>query len=358
MINAITCGTITVFEPLTMSPRKTTIRFSTTATNFYFDASFKDLKNIVDQKQAILVTEENVFAHHEKKFKGWRTIVIKAGEAFKNQDTINYLVERLIAMEADRKTTLVGIGGGVVTNMTGFVASIYMRGIPFGFIPTTILAMVDASIGGKNGIDVGLFKNMVGIIRQPSFLLYDVDFLKSLPEHEWINGFAEIIKHASIKDASMFRQLKSHDLVWYQKKKKELQTLIQRNAKLKAKVVQQDEFEKGDRKLLNFGHTLGHALENLYELSHGQAISVGMVYASHLSKQITGFKNALPVIELLEQYGLPTHLSFETDQVFKVLKMDKKREQQTMNFILLERVGKAVVKPIPLDLLQSILQEA
>lgn len=341
-----------------MAPRKTTIHFSAAATNFYFDASFKDLKNIVDQKQTIIVTDENVFNLHEKKFKGWRTIVIKAGEAYKNQETINYIIEQLIANEADRKSTLVGIGGGVVTDMTGYVASIYMRGISFGFIPTTILAMVDASIGGKNGIDVGLYKNMVGVIRQPSFLLYDVDFLKSLPDHEWINGFAEIIKHACIKDASMFRELKLHDIAYYQKKKKDLQALIQRNAKLKAKVVQQDEFEKGDRKLLNFGHTLGHALENMYELSHGQAISVGMVYASHMSQQITGLKTALPVIEMLEQYGLPTHLAFDADKVFGVLRMDKKRERDTMNFILLEKVGKAVVKPIQLDLLQTILQKA
>jgi 3-dehydroquinate synthase len=148
------------------------------------------------------------------------------------------------------------------------------------------------------------------------------------------------------------------DIVFYQKKKKDLQALIKRNALLKAKVVQLDEFEKGDRKLLNFGHTLGHALENMYELSHGQAIAIGMVYASHLSQQITGLKTALPVIEMLEQYGLPTHLAFEAEKVFGVLKMDKKRERDTMNFVLLEKVGKAVVKPIPLELLQSILLKA
>lgn len=341
-----------------MTSRKTTIQFSTAATSFYFDVSFKELKNIVDQKQAILITDENIFSLHEKKFKGWRFIVVKPGEAYKNYETIQHIIEQLIAHQADRKTTLVGIGGGVVTDMTGFVASIYMRGLSFGFIPTTILAMVDASIGGKNGIDVGLYKNMVGIIRQPSFLLYDVDFLKTLPDHEWINGFAEIIKHACIKDLPMFKQLQLHDIKFYQKKKSELQALIQRNAKLKAKVVQQDEFEKADRKLLNFGHTLGHALENMYELSHGQAIAIGMVYASHLSQHITGLKNALPVIDMLEQYGLPTHLSFDFDKVFEVLKMDKKRERDTMNFVLLEKVGKAVVKPIQLDLLQTILQEA
>jgi 3-dehydroquinate synthase len=341
-----------------MIPKKTAIQFSTASTNFYFDAAFSDLKTIVDQKQTILLTDQNFFSLHEKKFKGWRTIVIPSGEAHKNQSSIDSIIQQLIAFEADRKTTLVGIGGGVVTDMTGYAASVYMRGISFGFVPTSILAMVDASIGGKNGIDVGLYKNMVGIIRQPSFLLYDVSLLKTLPEQEWINGFAEIIKHACIKDAAMFRQLQQHDVSFYRRKTKELQLLIQRNAKLKAKVVQQDEFEKGDRKLLNYGHTLGHALENLYELSHGQAIAIGMVYAAHLSQQIMAFNKVLPVISLLEQYGLPTHIAFDPTQVFSVLKMDKKREQDTMNFVLLEKVGKAVVKPIQLELLKSILDNA
>lgn len=334
------------------------IKFSQATTAFYFDAAFSDLKTIVDQKQTVLITDAKVYALHEKKFKGWRTIVLNAGEAYKNQDSVNSVIQQLIDFEADRKTTLVGIGGGVVTDITGYAASVYMRGISFGFVPTTILAMVDASIGGKNGIDVGVYKNMVGVIRQPSFLLYDVGLLKSLPDQEWINGFAEIIKHSCIRDAAMFRQLQQHDISWYQRKKKDLQQLIQRNAKLKAKVVQEDEFELGIRKTLNFGHTLGHALENLYDLSHGQAIAIGMVYAAHLSKEIEGFKQVLPVITLLEQYGLPTHIAFEPEKVFNVLKMDKKRERDTMNFVLLDKVGKAMVKPIQLELLKSILYNA
>ena len=210
-----------------MIPKKTTIHFSTASTNFYFDAAFTDLKTIVDQKQTILITDETLFSLHEKKFKGWRTIVIKAGEAYKNQATIDSIIQQLIVFEADRKTTLVGIGGGVVTDMTGYVAAVYMRGLSFGFIPTTILAMVDASIGGKNGIDVGLYKNMVGVIRQPSFLLYDVAFLKTLPDHEWINGFAEIIKHACIKDENLFTWLENNSLDFFQSSTKTIDELIQ-----------------------------------------------------------------------------------------------------------------------------------
>jgi 3-dehydroquinate synthase len=163
-----------------------------------------------------------------------------------------------------------------------------------------------------------------------------------LPETEWQNGFAEIIKHACIKDAAMFKELQSHSLNFYKTKKKEVCALIQRNAKIKLKVVQADEFEQ-NRKLLNFGHTLGHALENQYELSHGQAISIGMTYAAEISQELLGFKQTNNVVELLEQYGLPTYAVYNKQKVFDVLKMDKKRANQEINYILLEKIGKIVL---------------
>jgi len=267
------------------------------------------------------------------------------------------VIEQLIEMEADRKTTLVGVGGGVITDITGYVASVYMRGLRFGFVPTSILAMVDASIGGKNGIDVGVYKNMVGMIRQPSFILHDLIFLNTLPQTEWENGFAEIIKHACIKDVAMFKQLEENSFKTYQDRKKSVFELIQRNAILKTKVVQQDEFEKGERRLLNFGHTLGHALENQYELLHGQAISIGMTYACHISEQLMGFKQTEKVVNVLEKYGLPTYASFNKQKVFDVLKMDKKREKKEMNYVLLEKIGKGVVKQIDLKRLEQIISD-
>ncbi|HWI90710.1 MAG TPA: 3-dehydroquinate synthase [Flavisolibacter sp.] len=325
---------------------KKVFRFSNSSVDYYFEGRISQIKEVVGSAKTIFVTDENVFAAHEKQFKNKSTIVLKAGEEHKNQSTVDSVIKQLIEMEADRKTVLVGVGGGVVTDITGYVASIYMRGIPFGFIPTSLLAMVDASIGGKNGIDVGVYKNMVGIIRQPSFLLFDPLLLQTLPDSEWRNGFAEIIKHASIRDSAMFKQLQQNDLGFYQKKKKDLHTLIQRNALLKTKVVQQDEFEKGDRKLLNFGHTLGHALENQYDFSHGQAISIGMAYASKLSQKFSGFKNVEKVVDLLTQYGLPTFTEFDKDKVINVLKMDKKKSKDSINFILLEKIGKAFIKEI------------
>ena len=337
--------------------KKITYKFSNASVNYYLAGGISHLKKIVDQKNTIVITDENIFNAHTKRFKGWNCIVLKPGEEYKVQSTVDAVIEQLIKMEADRKTILVGVGGGVITDITGYVASVYMRGISFGFIPTTLLAMVDASIGGKNGIDVGVYKNMVGIIRQPKFILHDMVFLNTLPQGEWENGFAEIIKHACIKDAAMFRQLETNSFKTYRGRQKSICELVQRNTIIKSKVVQQDEFEKAERRLLNFGHTLGHALENQYELSHGQAVAIGMTYASVISEKITGFKDADRVAKLIAEYNLPTFAAFNKQKVFEVLKMDKKRERKEMNYVLLEKIGKGVVKSIPLTLLENIIQE-
>src|SRR3954469_25889611 len=286
---------------------KREIKFSTSTTTFYFDASFEHLEKLTSKDNTVIITDENVFQKNQKKFKGWKTIVIKAGEQHKHQQTVDSIIEQLIAYSADRKSFIVGVGGGVVTDIAGYVAGVYMRGVKLGFVPTSILSMVDAAIGGKNGIDVGVYKNMVGLIRQPAFLLYDYYFLKSLPNEEWINGFAEIIKHACIKDAAMFKLLEQHKLKDFQKDHKLLNKLIQRNTSIKSKVVQQDEFEQGDRKLLNYGHTLGHAIENTYQLPHGHAVTIGMLVAGYLSESLVDFKDVKRVAALIEKYGLPVH---------------------------------------------------
>ena len=337
--------------------RKLSYKFSTSTVDYYLAYGISHLKEIVDLKNAVIITDENIYANHAKRFKGCNTIVLKPGEEFKVQATVDAVIEELIGMQADRKTTLIGIGGGVITDITGYAASVYMRGIPFGFIPTSILALVDASIGGKNGIDVGPYKNMVGIIRQPKFILHDMIFLNTLPQSEWENGFAEIIKHACIKDAAMFRELETSTLKTYQNRKVSACELIQRNVIIKSKVVQKDEFEKGERKLLNFGHTLGHALENQYELSHGQAISIGMAYACYISEALCGFKETERVISTLNKYNLPTEFSFDKQKVFDVMKMDKKRERKELNYILLDKIGKGIVKQIPLQKLEQIISK-
>lgn len=330
--------------------------FSGKKTTCYLDADFSYLEKLVDKDQAVLITDEHIFSAQRATFSGWKTIVLNAGEQYKVQETVDNIIGRLIEFGADRKTWLIGVGGGVVTDLTGYVAAIYMRGLSFGFVPSSILAMVDASIGGKNGIDVGVYKNMVGTIRQPAFLLYDYSLLKSLPKEEWVNGFAEIIKHAAIKDAILFRELEKNKLTFYQKDKMALARLIRRNVAIKSAVVEKDEFEHGDRRLLNFGHTLGHAVEKEYALAHGQAISIGMVAACMISEEFTSFSDTDRVIGVLKKYGLPTQASFDPKEVMNVLRMDKKRVKDSMNYILLNKIGQGVVKVIPIVQLEKLLQ--
>ena len=335
-----------------------TIQFNSSSTSFYFDASFDLLENITAKDNTVVITDENVFCgSNHKKFKGWKTIVLKAGEQHKIQHTVDIIIEQLIEFGCDRKSFIVGVGGGVVTDITGYVAGVFLRGIQFGFVPTSILAMVDASVGGKNGIDVGAYKNMVGLIRQPAFLLYDYSFLKTLPKTEWINGFAEIIKHACIKDATMFKLLEEHKFSDFQKDNSLLSKLIQRNALLKAKVVAEDEFETGDRKLLNFGHTFGHAIENTYQLSHGNAVAVGMAVACMISESYKNFKDTTRVVLLIKRYGLPVHQSYNAKEVLNVMKADKKKVKDIINYVLLQKIGKAVVEPIAMSEAEEIIEQ-
>lgn len=334
----------------------TKLKFSRSTVEYHFGASFSALGKLAHKKSSVIITDENVFRAHKEKFKGWNVIALKAGEDFKVQATADAVIETLIEMQADRKTTLIGVGGGVITDLTGYVASVFMRGVDFGFVPTTLLAMVDASIGGKNGIDVGEYKNMVGTINQPRFLLYDYSFLHTLSKSIWSDGFAEIIKHACIKDSSAFRLLEENDLNTVRTNKKLISFIVERNAKLKSKVVQHDEFEKGERKLLNFGHTVGHAIETQYELSHGQAVSIGMGYACKISEVLRGFKQTERVENVLDQYGLPVAASFKMDKVFKILTMDKKRVSKEMNYVVLDKIGKGAIHPIPVKELEKLLK--
>jgi 3-dehydroquinate synthase len=215
--------------------------------------------------------------------------------------------------------------------------------------------MVDAAIGGKNGIDVGLYKNMVGLIRQPGFILYDFSLLKSLPTEEWVNGFAEVIKHACIKDLAMFKLLEENKLSTFQKDLTALAKLVQRNALLKTNVVVADEFETGERKLLNFGHTIGHAVENLYKIPHGHAVSIGMGVACKISEQVTGFKQSERVIAVLKQYGLPPQFAFDKEETFRILKSDKKKDNQSINYVLLNKIGNGTIKALPFEQIQELI---
>ena len=330
--------------------------FSEKAVSVFFDANFSKLHDLVDKGNSVLITDENIFAKLSEKFSGWKTIVIKAGEQYKNQQAVDDIVRQLIELNADRQTFIVGVGGGVVTDITGYAASIYMRGVKFGFVPTSILAMVDASIGGKNGVDVGVYKNLVGVINHPQFLLYDYSFLETLQREEWINGFAEIIKHACIKDEKMFQFLQEKSFEYFYSSSRSIGKLIQQNVEIKYNVVVNDERETGERKLLNFGHTIGHAIENTAKLPHGSAISIGMLAACAISEKINGFSktDTHKVKELISKYHLPVSFDIDKEKTWDILLHDKKKSGKDMNFIVLDSIGKACVKKIPIQELQEI----
>ena len=334
---------------------KSEYSFSQKKVTCYFDADLSGIGKLVKDASIVIITDDMVFDHQAEKMVGYPVIKFAAGEESKNQETVDHIIRELINLGAHKNTFLIGIGGGVVTDITGYVASVYMRGIKFGLVPTSILAMVDAAIGGKNGIDAGVYKNMVGTICQPEFIFYDYSFLQTLPVKEWVNGFAEIIKHACIKDALLFAFLEKYSLHEYQADKTLIADLIEKNVEIKMQVVTNDEFEKGERKLLNFGHTIGHAIENLHGLPHGHAVSIGIVAACNLSEKINGFhfKDAAKIVKLLSQYHLPVDVETDHAKVFEVLKMDKKRKDDGVNFILLKSIGNAEIKFIRLTDLEK-----
>ena len=320
---------------------------------------FDNIREYIDPDRTIVITDENVFKLYEGKFEGLKTIVVGTGEEIKTLQTIEYIIEKLIEFKADRKSFILGVGGGVVTDIAGFVASTYLRGVEFGFISTTLLSQVDASVGGKNGVNFKYLKNIIGVFNQPEFVICDISMLKTLPEREVRSGFAEMIKHGVIGDPSILEQLGKE----YEKIKsldpKILEKLIYNSVCVKSKIVSIDERESGVRMTLNFGHTIGHAIELTEDLTHGEAISIGMVTALGISvkKCYINREVFLKVKELLLKYGLPIDLPKDIGKIIEAIKYDKKNEKDGVNFILIKELGKAVVEKISLDELAMLINK-
>lgn len=335
------------------------LTFPTGMVHYLFGEQFSSLASRYNPGECIVITDEHISALYPSLLAPYKTIILPPGEDQKSWQTIEHLAQQLIALEAHRKTMLIGIGGGVVTDITGFIGSVYMRGIPFGFAPTSLLGMVDAAIGGKNGVSLGLHKNILGTINQPQFLLFDTSLLKTLPSEEWSNGFAEIIKYACLFDAPLFEELKENGIDHYRNNQQALENLIARCAAWKNKTVQADEKESGLRKLLNFGHTAGHALENLYHLPHGHAVAIGMVIACLISEQVCSLDPSVrsELCALLKKYKLPVTIDFDIEKVMTLLKMDKKRNTDTVDYVLLNSIGDAVVKPLSFDVIYNALNQ-
>ena len=278
-------------------------------------------------------------------------ITIPAGEKSKTLQQAGTICDQMIAAGLNRQSFVVGLGGGMIGDISGFVAAIYHRGIPHLQIPTTLLAMVDSSIGGKTGVDTRTGKNLIGAFHHPSLVIDDLDVLKTLPRRQFNQGFAEIIKHAIIADAEMFRTLKVVRASGLRQASEThaLQSLIKRNIQIKSRIVAKDERDRtGERALLNFGHTVGHAIEragNYRKFLHGEAVSLGIVAACAISVKRAGLRpdQRDAIVDLLERFGLPTRLppKFPRKKILDAVKFDKKFEGGKVRFVVTPRIGTA-----------------
>jgi len=307
----------------------------------------------------IVITDENVGRLYQERFPAADIITIGCGEKHKTLDTLAFIYDRLIALEADRASFIVGIGGGIVGDVCGFAASTYMRGLRFGFVPTTLLAQVDATVGGKNGINFKGFKNMVGVFQQPEFVIVDTGLLKTLPPEEIASGLAEIAKHGCIADPAYLDTIERSCDAIDAMDQAVLLDLVHRSVVIKAQVVNRDEREAGERRKLNFGHTLGHAIEKTLGISHGAAVSVGMVLAARLShhKGMLSEAELTRITALLQRLKLPVKIDFDRQAIINALKKDKKRQQDQIHFVLLQGLGNAVVVPIAIAELERWLMD-
>jgi len=316
-------------------------------------------KDLLPGQRCIYITDENVYSLHRDRFARDPVLLLKAGEKAKTLATVEHLARQLVELEADRKTVIVGVGGGLTTDIAGFVASVYMRGLSFGFISTTLLGQVDASIGGKNGVNLDGFKNMIGTFNQPDFVLCDLSMLDTLPDTEYLSGMAEVIKYGAIRSLSLFEKLEQkHELI-LARNKDILGEVISESVRIKAGIVEADETEQGDRKLLNFGHTIGHAVEKLTGMLHGHAVSIGMAMAAGLSVKAGTLAetDADRLLRLLKLYGLPVSCGLDPEQVFDTMKKDKKRAGDRISFILLRKPGEAFAESMSISGFKTILDD-
>jgi 3-dehydroquinate synthase len=317
----------------------------------------ENLKAHLPVEHPIIITDTTVRDLWGAHFPQGPVITIGTGEKIKNFDTLNFIFDQLIALEADRSSFIVGIGGGIVCDITGFVASTYMRGLRFGFVSTTLLSQVDASVGGKNGVNFKGYKNIVGVFNQPEFVICDVNVLSTLPQEELCCGFAEIIKHGAIADKTMFDYIEKRSNQALALDLSVIEKLVYDSVVIKSRFVNRDAREKGLRRQLNFGHTFGHAIEKTLQVRHGEAVSAGMVLASELSVK-RGYlqdPHATRLYGLLEKYGLPVRLPYDKNEVLTAIKMDKKRDGDHIKFVLLREIGRAYVDDVPIQELEKLV---
>lgn len=314
-------------------------------------------KHKLGKKYAIITDSKvkNLYAHKLKRLLKKEDIEAEIfsfpnGEKSKNLQTIEKLAEELIESKFDRNDCIIALGGGVVGDIAGFLASIYMRAIPFIQIPTTLLAMVDSSVGGKTGVDLKSGKNLVGTFTQPKAVFIDSKYLKTLSPKQIKNGLGEVVKYGVIRDKSLFKFIEQNFNKILKLEDDCIKTIIEKSVKIKAKVVEEDEKEANIRMILNYGHTYGHAVEKMsdFKLLHGYAISIGMVLENKiaLEKKLLKEDQSQRIKNLLKSIGLPTMTM--NKPTLKDLQSDKKKQGDSINIVLPTEIGKVVIKQIPL----------
>ncbi|WP_437201106.1 3-dehydroquinate synthase [Planctomicrobium sp. SH664] len=326
------------------------------------------------QQKGLIITDSNVARHAELvqqslQASGMRTeiLTLEPGENAKRLENISAGWDKLVQMHADRRTLVVAVGGGVVGDAAGFVAATFARGVPFVQVPTTLLADVDSSVGGKVGINHPLAKNLIGAFHQPFGVLIDLRALETLPDREFRAGLAEVVKYGVILDSGFFEYLERNAVDINARDAAALGYAISRSCELKAQVVEEDEYETtGLRAVLNYGHTFGHAFEALAgygELLHGEGVSIGMIYASRLAERLGRISAAETQrqLALLEAFGLPVNLpnpaAFSADDVLDRMLLDKKTVGGSLRFVLPTRIGHVeLVKGVPVALVRDVLQ--
>ena len=321
--------------------------------------SIKNLPHYIPAKDVVVITDTTVNQLYRSFFSSYKVITIGRGEEIKTLDTLAAVYEQLIACEADRSTFILGIGGGIVCDIAGLAASTYMRGLKFGLVATTLLAQVDASVGGKNGVNFRRFKNMIGTFNQPEFVICDFELLKTLPEKEVRCGIGEIVKHALIADEALFSFLEKHADELLSLKPSVVEEAVTKSIRIKSAIVNKDEKERGERRLLNFGHTVGHAVEKNTSLTHGEALGVGITAAAALSNRrgllsAAGYER---IVALLEKLHLPTKSDVKGETIMQAIRLDKKREGDEIHFVLIDKIGHARVEKISLVALSKLICE-
>jgi 3-dehydroquinate synthase len=339
--------------------KQLTIKGKTGISKLLVGEKIENCGKYINPEETVIITDTNVATLYQTHFPSTNVIAIGIGEKIKTFDTVTEIYASLVNMEADRSAFILGIGGGIVCDIAGFVASTYLRGVRFGFVATTLLSQVDASVGGKNGVNFGGYKNMVGVFNQPEFVICDPMVLKTLPDKEVLCGMAEIVKHAAIADTDLFAYLESRFTQARQLDIEVIERLVSDSVKIKAAIVGRDEKEQGERRKLNFGHTFGHAIEKISGVPHGEAVSAGMVQAARLSVQ-KGLLSAVDeqrIMTLLNNLNLPTAIPLQKHRVLDALKRDKKREGRHIHFVLLEGIGQAVVHKISIQKLEALFDK-